>query len=454
VKKFLAIFLGVVFVLGFAASAFAIHAEIPAETQAVVAKGATQINIGGDLLFRGEFNNNTTDFNSDFSDHNELYDGRVRLSVNAQVTPNTQGMVMIEAADSNVDTAYTWGQDATGAFGLYSAGNAKQAQLNLLEAWILHTGSGLLGVPAGIKVGHMPLALGNNLFFDHSRFGDDAVLVFVQPLKELELAALTAKFREGATNLNDDATTYVGLFAYNTKEFGLSGDVTYVDDQQSFGTAGGALVPFGATATHFWNFGLRGNVNVGGLGIKADGELQSGKIDGIDVKFRGYAILAGLSYDVSGVKLGLDWAYGSGDNSADAKLKSFVTSLSDTEHYTLVYEYRTPNACGQQHGGICNTMYLKGSLAADLMKDLSGNLDLYWLHANKKWFGPGEGFGAPTSSSDIGVELDGKVNYKIDRNLNYFVEGGYLFAGDYWKDLVGKNPDDAFMVRHGIELSF
>ena len=67
-KKYLAILLGAVFVLGFAASAFAIHAEIPAETQAVVSKGATQINIGGDLRFRGEMTQNTGDLNSDKAD--------------------------------------------------------------------------------------------------------------------------------------------------------------------------------------------------------------------------------------------------------------------------------------------------------------------------------------------------------------------------------------------------
>ncbi|MDP3260151.1 MAG: hypothetical protein Q8M34_06160, partial [Thermodesulfovibrionales bacterium] len=58
-KKYLALVLGVLFTLGFAASAFAIHAEIPAETQAVVAKGTSQITLGGELRFRGELRNNT-----------------------------------------------------------------------------------------------------------------------------------------------------------------------------------------------------------------------------------------------------------------------------------------------------------------------------------------------------------------------------------------------------------
>ncbi len=468
-KKYLALILGAVFVLGFAASAFAIHAEIPAETQAVVAKGATQISIGGDLRFRGEATNNTLDFNSDASDHAEYYDGRVRLSVDAKVTPNTEGLIMIEGTNGGNATAYNWGTNTAGvannngAKGLYNAGNLRPATFNILEAWILHTGSGLLGIPAGIKVGHMPLSLGNKLFFNHELFGDDAIVVFADPLKELHLVALTAKFKEsqsgsspssvGPLGEEADATTYVGLFAYNTKEFGFSGDVTYVDDQKSTGTAGGILA---GVPTHFWNFGLRGNADLGGLGIKLDGEMQSGKIEDVDLKFRGWAVLAGLSYTLAPVKLGLDFAYGSGDdNGTDSKIKAFVTSQDSTQHFTYVYDYRTVNACGTQYGGLCNTMYVKLDGSVDIAKDLNTYLALYWLQAAKKVIGVADAGGAATDSKNIGTEIDAKITYKIDRNLNYWVEGGYLFAGNYWKVLTAPHGvDDAFAVRHGIQLSF
>ncbi len=59
-KKYLALILGVLFVLSFAASAFAIHAEIPSETQAVVAKGSTQITLGGEIRTRGWWQDNIT----------------------------------------------------------------------------------------------------------------------------------------------------------------------------------------------------------------------------------------------------------------------------------------------------------------------------------------------------------------------------------------------------------
>lgn len=464
-KKYLAILLGAVFVLGFAASAFAIHAEIPAETQAVVAAGSTAITIGGEIRFRQDFQNNTSDFNTNLHDSKSYFDSRIRLSVEAKVTPNTTGFVQIEAGSdpdaSNSSDLFIWGNNSHGtgsavgssqASGIYNFGDEKRGTFSVLQAWILHTGSGLLGMPAGIKVGHMPLALGNSLFFDHTKFGDDAIVLFADPTKELHVAVLTAKFREGSLTLNDDADAYVGLFAYKTKEFGLSGDATYVDDQLGLGTQT-AKVPI-----HFWNFGLRGNVNAGDLAIKADAELQAGKVEVADVKFRGYAGLVGLSYKLAPVTLVLEGAYGSGDDKADGKLKDFVTSQSAIQHFTYVYDYRTKNACGQQYGGLCNTMYLKVGATAPLAKDLAGELNLYWLQAAKKFAGVAELGGAATTSKSIGTELDARITYKIDRNLTYWVEGGYLFAGDFWKvaaDLpAGKSPDDVYTVRHGIQLSF
>jgi len=296
VKKYLALVLGVVFVLGFAASAFAIHADIPAETQAVVAKGATQISIGGEIRFRGDYQNNNSDFNSVKSDHKSYYDSRIRLSVDAQVTPNTEGFVQIEAG-SDVDgnqssDLFIWGNSSknlqtgsSNSAGIYNQGDSKRGTLSILQAWIINKGNAL-GIPAGIKIGHMPLALGNSIFFDHTKFGDDAIVLFADPVKEMHISVLTAKFREGATTLNDDADAYVGLLTYQfDKNSGISGDITYVNDQTGLGTVGAE------NAIHFWNFGLRGNTAFSGFGLMADVEFQQGEVKNTatpnhgDVKF-------------------------------------------------------------------------------------------------------------------------------------------------------------------------
>lgn len=445
-KKYLAIILGAVFVLGFAASAFAIHAEIPAETQAIVAKGKTQITLGGEIRIRGEFQQNTSDFDDNKGDHNAYYDERVRLSVEAQVTPNTTGLVQIEAGDGERVNNFTWGNYGTaGTKGIYGKGEAKQGTFEIIQAWIQHKGSGLLGIPAGIKVGHMPLALGNKLFFNHTLYGDDAIVLFADPTKELHVGLLSVKFSEGNTKLNDDATAYVGLFNYKTKEFGISGDVVYLDDQNFVDRT---VAPEGL---HFWNFGLRGDVKIAGLGIKGDVEVQTGKAKnatggaGPFKKASGWAALAGVNYTVSGIKLEAEYAYGSGDKPGTSdKYEGFVTALAQTQNYTYVYDYRTATAAGAAGTGISNTQYIKVGASGDLAKDLSGELFYYNLRANKTPEGV---------SKSIGNEIDAKITYKIDKNLNYWVEGGYLITGNFYKT-AGKDPDNAYAVRHGIQLSF
>ncbi|BCB97224.1 hypothetical protein JZK55_21460 [Dissulfurispira thermophila] len=464
-KKFLAIIASLALVLGFAASAFAIHAEIPSETQAIVAKGSTQITLGGQLRVRGEIQQNTSDFFSDKSDRKSYYDQRVRLRLQADVTKNTTGVIHLEGG-TNKDDNFKWGDNSSsGASGIYATGNAKKSSLYILEAWIQHKGTGLLGIPAGIKVGHMPLKLGNGLFFDHSKFGDDAIVFFMDPIKELHIGLLTAKFADNVASdtANNDADAYVGLMVYKpNKDTNISFDVTYVDDKRSNGLGG---ITYGNTPnivnipTHLWNFGLRGDTNISGFGIYADVELQNGKIEydkvaGLDeTKLRGYAYMVGLNYKLDPVKVELEYAYGSGDDdSNDNKNKNFVTSLGSDKHFTYVYEYRTKNAQGTQYGGLTNTQYVKLGLSSNLTKDLTGEIQGYWLRASKK-------YSATYDSKNIGTEIDAKVSYKIDKNLVYWVEGGYLWAGNFWKNFTGdtstaKKVDDAYAIRHGIQLSF
>lgn len=436
-------------VLGFAASAMAIHADIPSETQSVVAKGTTQITLGGELRFRGEYKNNMDLDDDEDTDNDAAYDGRVRLRLQADVSKNTTGVVHLESGDANNTDVYAWGGDDEGR-GVYPKGNGKRGDLRILEAWIQHTGSGLLGIPAGIKVGHMPLKLGNGLFFDHSKFGDDAIVFFMDPTKELHIGLLTVKFDEGAaTTVNDDANAYVALFNYTlNKDTSFSGDVTYVDDQAAGLTS--AAVAVGANNTKLWNFGLRGQTNIAGFGIRADVEYQTGESEDIggtatDIDHSGYAFLIGVDYTLAPVKLSAEFAYGSGDDdAADDDNDTFVNALSGIQKFTYVYDYRARTSMGVTNTGIANTMYAKLGASADIMKDLNALLNVYWLKAAED---------NALGEDELGWEVDAKITYKIDRNLTYWVEGGYLFTGDFY-DVPGTDADNAYAVRHGISLSF
>ncbi len=454
-KKFGTIMLGVLFVLCLAAGAYAITAEIPSDTQAVVAKGATQITISGELRTRGELRNNTTDFDSDRGDSYAAYDQRIRLAIEAKVTPNLIGKIHLESINNNLDSSsqdlYTWGNNVSRATGRYPYGNQKATSLNILEAWIQYSGTGLMGVNSGLKVGHQLIKLGNGLFLDHSKYGDDAILLFVEPAKDWFLAALTAKWREDNTSQSDDSDAYVLLGSYKFDKSVVSADVTYINDQRVFLDA--------AKGTYLWNFALRGDFNVEPVIIRADVDFQTGKsrnlggVSGTEMKFSGWAALLGVDFKIDPVKLTLEGAYGSGDKRSSAnKYEGFVTSLGADKHFTYVYEYRTINACGQYNGGLCNTWYVKLGAAYDITKEVASWLDVYWLNAVRDV--SLEALNTPGRSKYIGWEVDAKVEYKIEKNLKYWVEGGYLFAGKFWEHGPDNVHDNAYALRHGLQLNF
>lgn len=516
-KRSLILILSLLLVMGFSVSAFALHAQMPSETQQVVTKGKTTMVLGGEIRARGEYRHNTTDFDDDDDwagltlddlavsagyvdgaamaadigvteaeleanipflglsedDHTAAYDQRVRLHLNALVGDNTQGYIQLESSSGDSDTTdiWTWGNKsgATGNNG-GGLGNAKRGDLRLLQAWIEHKMSFV-----GIKVGHMPIKLGRGLFVDHSKFGDDAILLFASPVEGLELTLATAKLNEQSANLaGDDHDVYSVMASYAGGAFQAGGDLTLVKVRD-----------FGTEPLNFINLGLRGSANVAVVNIYGDVEIQSGKAkDGFvdrtgdtdDKKFTGYAGLLGVSANLNVVKVGLEAAYGSGDKrdydnanlndgtifwDTENKDESFLTTLGADQHYTYVYEYRVKSAAGATSTGLANTMYVKANASVTPIPDLTADVAVYYLRAAQEvaLMGAVDDDGSLETSRDLGVEVDAKVTYNIANNLVYFVEGGYLFAGKAYdhpdpEDGDTVSSDNAYSVRHGITLSF
>ncbi len=438
-KKYLAIIVSMLFVLGLAATAFAADTGVASETQPVVAKGDTQITLGGSLRFRGEFSSNISDqLEGGSDDHSSKYDARVRLNVDAKVADNVAGYVEVEAGNGPTADTWTWGESADGATGAYNVGNAKRGEFNVLQAWILYKATDTVG----LKIGHMPLALGNKLFFNHTKFGDDAIVVFADPSDDLHVGALAIKFSEGNAGNNDDANAYVALLNYKGSGFNASADLTYVDDQT-----------FMTTGSNVLNIGLRGDTEVAGVKVKADLELQSGTLaegSTAELDVKGMAFLIGADYKLNDTTLGLEIGYGSGDDDAtDDEFGTFITSLSSGVPYPgFIYGPRVKTAAGATNTGIANTTYVKASVTHPVTSDLTAKADLLWLSASED-----VALNGGTADSDLGIEIDGKVTYKLARNLNYWVEGGYLIVGDAYNNAAG-NADDAYAIRHGIQLSF
>ncbi|RMG00634.1 MAG: hypothetical protein D6726_10980 [Nitrospirae bacterium] len=430
-KKYLAIVIGMLFVLGFAASAFAIHAEIPSETQAVVAKGATQLTFGGDIRFRMDYRDNLTDQldNSSGDEHFAQVDARVRLKIDAKVSDNTSGRIHFEN-----DWVWGVGDHAQGTYGRgnTTAGAYKKGEGQFIEAWIQHKAG-----PVTVKLGHMPLALGNNLFFDHREMGDDAVVAFMNPNKQTTIIGAYAKFNEGVGGINDDANAYVLAALYNADNFGISGDATYVDDQ--------------GQNIHLWNFGIRGNVAVAGFKIKGDVELQTGEVDvagGPDLS--GWAAYVRGDYKLGNTGIYGLFAWGSGDDPDSADdVELFQNSLSAVvyDYAGYLYHYRMKTA-GGGHSGIANTLIFKVGANHKVNKDLSVGASVAYLKADED-----VALNGGTPDDDLGWEIDGKVKYGLDRNLSLTLEGGYFVVGDAYNHADGSS-DDAWGARLVTQLSF
>lgn len=446
--------------MGSIGTAFAIHADIPSESQAVVAKGATQVTLGGELRFRGwsSQNLNQTNFVPADTSTASWYDSRVRLSIQADVSKNTTSLIQLESS-----TGIAGGVNQTSdTYGWGTLNQKPNAALTILQAWIQHQGSGLLGIPAGIKVGHMPLALGQRQFLDHTKFGDDAIVFFMDPTKEMHIALLTTKFNEGSIQYNgDDVNGYVALMTYNLDNSNTVG-LNY-----SYVSAGNTVATLASTddGVNFQNLGLHASGKVSGVTYEAEFDTQFGKyFKGVaaEQKFRGYGIFANAAYTFAPVTIRAGFAYGSGDNdTTDGKNKEFQTTMGRDLHYAFIYEYSlrtsaTGQALDSSHSGaggrstgIANTTYYR--LGADYrpMKNLTTSLDGFIIRASKTPSG---------QSKSIGEEVDLKAAYQIDTNLTYSVIAGYFNTGSFYT--TGAAPfnsadkKDVTQVMHALTLSF
>jgi len=436
-KKFLAIILGALFVMSFAASAFAIHAEIPAETQAIVAKGATQITLGGELRTRGWYTKNIVAGAPIDSSSAAWYDQRVRLSVDANVSPNVQGLIQLESGDNLQTDVTKWGN-----FNQHLPG------FNLLQAWILYKGTGLFGFGSGLKVGHMPLALGEKQFFDHTRFGDDAIVFFMDPMKELHVGLLTIKLAGDGNDHKAIAGTPIGANVLKGKNTDNGDDLdAYValatykwDAQNTIGINYTYLNLTDAEFTH-QNLGLHANGNISGFGYKAEGDIQFGEWG--DSKFKGYAFLLALNYKFDPATIRGSFAIGSGQGPDEAEdIEQFVPYVSEVQNYTLIYEYLVNTTAGAKGTGLANTTYVNLGVDFTPMKDLKASIDGYLLNATEE---------SPiTREKDAGWEVDGKIVYNVAKNLVYQFDAGYFKAGDFYGDA----NKGVTVLRHMLTLNF
>jgi len=428
VKKYLVIVLGVICILSFAVTASA------------------EVTLGGKLLPRGWYFDNI----SSLSGHSclpteaesyAMYTTNVFLSVDARVADNVRGFVELETGLSSTSGIYWWGVNSSNDV------KAGGGELWFRQAWLQHTGSGLLGIPSGMKIGHMLLTLGEKQFFNHERFGDDAILLWIDPTKELHLGAATVKLAEGYLNQDgDDIDAYAVVSTYKVNKDNTVG-VNY------------AYLNRSNDKLSLQNLGLHANGVVSGVKYAAEADFQFGEKGTTD--YTGYGILAKLGYMLDPVNLRASFALGSGDSDGTGKNSEFQAivgtdyhAVARFAHYTQLYERAVSTAADYQTvtgnnrtTGIANTTYYNLGVDVDPVKDLGLSLDGYYLRATNV---------ASGVSKYIGSEVDLTGSYKIAKNLSYFVQAGLFSPGKYYDTHIPIVPDKktATMVVHGLSLTF
>lgn len=507
-KKTLAAILSLVLVAGFGTFAFAGHAadEGFEYTPTIVKAGKSNIDLSGSIRIRGEFRDNTNDFDSESADYMADYDSRVRLKVDAAVSPNTKGVIEFEGGGSSDTT--TWGASSNGD-GTYAGeyddekfnngdGNYKHDGVSIRQAYIATQGTKLLGVLSGVKAGHILTKLGNGIFLNHSKYGDDAIVLWTAPQKGTEVSLTMAKWGENNSSANkastscvtdgttvcagnDDATAYTLAVGTAVAGMNIGADVTYIDDQDYVTSARDSK------GLHLWNVGLRGDADVSGVKLYADVEIQSGKAKGLggdsDMKYKGYAWVVGANVDVpnSPVSVGAEVGYGSGDKIEDSgsssdtgnKYEGFLTTIGDSGNLgvrktAFLYDDKIGNAaCNDSTGiscgkaGIANTWYINVGADADVTPDLNAALDIFYLRAAKGVAinGAENADYSHKRSKALGTEVDATITYQVDTNLVYYVEAGYMFAGSAYDTTApgagnNQSADNPYGVRHGLSLEF
>ena len=458
-RKYLAIVLGVLFILSFTATAFAIH-----ETgEPAISKGA-QIILGGKILVRGWYFDNVNSSALPTSTQSQaMYSTNANIMIDANVSDNVRGFMELET--SGISGTSPGGNADSGLYYWGAIDTKPAADLFFRQLWIQYTGSGI-GAPSGIKAGHMPITLGEKQFLCNERFGDDAILLWVDPTKEVHLVLGTTKLNEGINAIHsDDLDGYVLIATYMVNKdntIGLNYTLVHSDGLGS---------PPTVDKLNFDNLGLHANGKVSGLTYAAEVDFQFGKADGLgaaaDTKFSGYGIFAKLGYMVDPVGLRASFAMGSGDSDpSNDKNKEFQTlqgpdaigATARLVHYTQIYERTIRTAANEQtltgalrNNGIANTTYYNLGVDVNPTKELALSLDGFIIRATKAW--------QADQSKSVGSELDFKGTYKFAKNLSYFVEAGVFTPGKFYTTGAapvngGLDKKTVTQAVHGLLLTF
>jgi len=323
------------------------------------------------------------------------------------------------------------------------------------EAWIDFM---IPDTPVGIKAGHQVMMLANGWFFRSNYGGSDAWIVYSK-MGNATFALQDVKVREGA-NVNssvDDVDLYTAMGTMKMGDLTLGADLSMLRDNNGTVLVGPAAGQNGEGK--LYNLGLNVNGKVGPATLKAEVDLQNGKAkgSGTDVKYSGNQIVVQASMPMGKLTLNATAARGSGDKTpvTTDKREGIVNLMDIGQHYTLIYEYRVRGAAGTTNSGFRNTTALNVGAMFQATKTVAVGADLWYLQATEKTnINPiAAGTNGGANSSDLGTELDVKVNWQIAPGLSWNWQIAYFAPGAAYQNAAG-TKDAAYGAQGILSLTF
>jgi len=396
---------------------------------------------------------------------------RIIINVNAK-SGDVKGKISIW------DDYDTWG-GANGGFehsqGTPAGGNGTSGvtavgstAIGIREAWVLFP---LADTGIFVKGGHQLLQLGNGMFFRSQHYGSDAWVAYRDDGAN-HLGFVDVKVSEGrsvvattnsagtttatspATANSDDVDAYVVIDTYKINEDTKVGvDLTFAKDRKNvMGFAGGA------NPTDAQNLGLNYAGKVGPVKLKAQLDVQSGKaklanLDGTgqDAKFKGNNLYIRGDVPAETIAVNFTIGRGSGPKAGQVDYNQFVTFLDIDPHYTFLYEYKVPGACGKTNQGFCNTTAANIGAKVSATKNLTIGVDVWLLQSTEKVADKKALRDDPTSTATtnaLGTELDLAIGWKLADTLSWNWNVGMLTPG------AGLGYDSATGVQGILSYTF
>lgn len=389
---------------------------------------AADVTVGGQVAIRSR---NFNDLQLNKANNAPTVDTqeKIMLDVNAKAD-GVKGKISVW---NDFDT---WGRSevtqgtAVGGGPIVSSLTPTGTTIGIREAWINFN---IPGIPVNVNVGHQFLALGNEWFLRNKHFGSDA-WVIANVTGNNTAAFVDIKVLEGNAGRSDDIDAYALL------------DVFKIDDNNMVGI-NVADVRFGTSDNALQNIELHYGGKLAMVNLKAQVDFQMGedKTDPtVTSKYKGNEVVVQGNVALDPVTINFLVGRGSGAKENSNDTDAYVTFLDVDPHYTFLYEYKIAGPCGI-HTGFCNTtgIGLGASFAAS--KSLSLGADAFFLQATEKVADKKNGTG---TTSDLGTEIDLKVNWKLYDNLAWNWNFGYFSPG------AGMGKDAAMGAQGILAFSF